>query len=93
MADSIGDALQAAMAHSDAAMVLSDPHLPDCPMVVVNPAFTAVTGYTAEESIGRNCRFLQGADTDPDTTRRIRHCLEAAQGCIEWVVNYRRDGR
>ncbi len=92
MANTIGDALRAAMMHSTAAMVLSDPHLPDCPMVAVNPAFTTVTGYTAEESVGRNCRFLQGARTDPDAVVRIRACLEAGQGCIEWVVNYHRDG-
>ena len=93
MAESIGDALRAAMMHSDAAMVLSDPTLPDCPMIAVNPAFCAVTGYTAEESVGRNCRFLQGARTDPDVAPRIRACLEAAQGCIEWIVNYRKDGK
>jgi PAS domain S-box-containing protein len=93
MADMIGDALRAAMMHSTAAMVLSDPHLPDCPLVAVNPAFTTVTGYSAVESVGRNCRFLQGAGTDPDSAPRIRACLEAGQGCIEWIVNYRRDGR
>ena len=93
MNDPIGGALRAAMMHSTSAMVLSDPHLPDCPMVAVNPAFTTVTGYSAEEAVGRNCRFLQGARTDPDTAPRIRRCLEAGQGCIEWVVNYRKDGK
>jgi PAS domain S-box-containing protein len=92
MTDQIGDALRAAMMHSSAPMALSDPHLPDCPLVAVNPAFTTVTGYTAEESLGRNCRFLQGPRTDPDTAPRIRACIEAGQGCIEWIVNYRRDG-
>ncbi len=92
MADAIGDALRTAMMHSEAAMVLSDPHLPDCPMIMVNPAFTTVTGYSAEEAIGRNCRFLQGTSTDPEAAHRIRACLEAGQGCIEWIVNYRRNG-
>ena len=92
MGDAIRDALQAAMMHSTAAMVLSDPHLPDCPMIAVNAAFTAITGYDAEQSLGRNCRFLQGAKTDPGSTRRIRACVDAGQGCIEWLVNYRRDG-
>ena len=91
-ADAIGEALRAALMHSTAAMVLSDPRLPDCPMIAVNPAFTAVTGYDAEQAVGRNCRFLQGAGTDPDATRRIRTCLEAGQGCIEWLLNYRRSG-
>ena len=92
MRDAIGGALQAAMMHSTAAMVLSDPTLPDCPMVAVNAAFTSITGYEAEEAVGRNCRFLQGARTDPDSTRRIRECIAAGQGCIEWLVNYRRSG-
>ena len=92
MADEIGDALRVAMMHSTAPMVLSDPFLPDGPMVAVNPAFTRVTGYTAEEAVGRNCRFLQGANTDPATAPRIRAALQAGQGCIEWIVNYRKDG-
>lgn len=93
VADKIGDALQLAMMHNTAPMVLSDPHLPDCPMVAVNPAFTRVTGYTSEEAVGRNCRFLQGAQTDPEAAPRIRASLEAGQGCIEWIVNYRKDGK
>ncbi len=93
MTDAIGDALRAAMMHSDAPMVLSDPHLPDCPMVAINPAFTAVTGYDEAFSVGRNCRFLQGPRTDPEAAPRIRKCLEAGQGCIEWIVNHRKDGR
>jgi PAS domain S-box-containing protein len=93
VADKIGDALRVAMMHSTAAMVLSDPLLPDCPMVAMNPAFTRVTGYSFEEAVGRNCRFLQGAQTDPDAAPRIRASLEAGQGCIEWIINYRKDGR
>ena len=92
MRDAIGDALQAAMMHSTAAMVLSDPSLPDCPMIAVNAAFTSITGYAAEQAVGRNCRFLQGPRTDPGSTRRIRACLDAGQGCIDWLVNYRQDG-
>ena len=88
----IREALTAAMLHSRAPMVLSDPALPDCPMIVVNPAFCDLTGYPESEVVGRNCRFLQGPDTDPSSAPRIRACLEAGQGCIEWVANYRRDG-
>ena len=93
MEDEIGKALLVAMMHSAEAMVISDPRLPDCPMVAVNPAFTHVTGYTAEEAVGRNCRFLQGPQTDPEAAPRIRASLEAGQGCIEWIVNYRKDGK
>ena len=61
-------------------------------MVVANRAFAKLTGYPIEEIVGRNCRFLQGGRTDPVSPRRIRACLDAGQGCIEWIVNYRRDG-
>lgn len=88
----IQDALTTAMRHSPAPMVLSDPDLPDTPMVAVNPAFAKLTGYAMDEIVGRNCRFLQGPKTNPVSPPRIRRCLDAGQGCIEWVVNYRRDG-
>ena len=91
-ASEIREALTAAMMHSSAPMVLSDPGLPDCPMVVVNSAFSALTGYSATEVVGRNCRFLQGPNTDRGTAARIRASLEAGHGCIEWILNYRRDG-
>ncbi len=85
-------ALTAIIAHAAEPMVLSDPRLPDHPMIAVNPAFENLTGYKADDVVGRNCRFLQGAGTDPKTPPRIRACLEAQLGCIEWLVNYRRDG-
>ena len=91
-ASAIRDALTTAMAHSAAPMVLSDPHLPDCPMVAVNQAFADLTGYPVEAIVGRNCRFLQGPRTDPLSRDRIRACLQAGTGCIEWLVNHRRDG-
>ncbi len=92
IATEIRDALNAAMQHSAAPMVLSDPHLPDTPMVAVNRAFSELTGYPKEEILGRNCRFLQGPKTDPISPPCIRACLDAGEGCIEWIVNYRRDG-
>jgi PAS domain S-box-containing protein len=85
-------ALTAAIMHSTYPMVLTDPHLADHPMVVVNQAFEALTGYSAAQTVGRNCRFLQGDGTDPNTPARIRACLAAHLGCIEWLVNYRHDG-
>ena len=85
-------ALVSAMMQSGQPMVVSDPHLPDHPMVAVNDAFVALTGYARAETLGRNCRFLQGPDSDPATSARIRRCIAERQGCIEWIVNYRRDG-
>ena len=88
----IREALTTAMLNSTAPMVLSDPHQADCPMIVVNQAFADLTGYDPRDITGQNCRFLQGPKTDPSSPRRIRACLDAGQGCIEWIVNYRRDG-
>lgn len=88
----IREALAAAMQHSTEPMVLSDPHQPDMPMVVANQAFATLTGYPVNEIVGRNCRFLQGPATNKTASPRIRASLDAGQGCIEWIVNYRRDG-
>lgn len=89
----IRDALTTAMMHSAAPMVLSDPSHPDMPMIAVNQAFIDLSGYPRDALIGRNCRFLQGSDTDPAARSRIRACLAQEHGCIEWIVNHRRDGR
>ena len=86
------EALTTAMAHSTAPMVLSDPRIADCPMVAVNKAFGDLTGYRSQELVGQNCRLLQGPKTDLTVRARIRSCLETGEGCIEWIVNYRRDG-
>ncbi len=74
------------------AMALADPNQPDCPLVYVNPAFADLTGYTAEEVVGRNCRFLQGPQTDPAMVARIRHTVAASETFNEEIYNYRKDG-
>ena len=74
------------------ALVVSDAAQDDCPIVYVNQAFTAVTGYTREETVGRNCRFLQGPNTDPEDRRKIREALEAGRDVSVDIVNYRKGG-
>src|SRR4051812_26280646 len=59
-------------------LVITDPRQPDNPIVMVNSAFIELTGYSADEVIGRNCRFLQGPETSPAVVREIRDGL--AQG-------------
>ncbi len=81
-----------AAAASELSFTLSDPHLPDNPLVWVNPAFEEVTGYRADEVLGRNCRFLQGVDTDPATVQRIRSALAAGETFADTLLNYRKDG-
>lgn len=74
-------------------MVVSDPNQPDNPIVLANHAFLDLTGYTAEEVIGRNCRFLQGPDTAPDNVDMLRRALSRDDDYIELeLLNYRKDG-
>ena len=74
------------------AMALSDPNLPDCPLVYVNPAFVKLTGYDSASCVGLNCRFLQGPETDPDAVQRIRQAIRERRSINEEIYNYRRDG-
>ena len=92
MSGRITDALLAAMAHSTEPMSLSDPRLPDHPIVAVNPAFEAMTGYASAEVVGRNCRMLQGPATDGAARQRLRDSIAGGHGCVEWIANHRKDG-
>nr|WP_237482452.1 PAS domain-containing protein [Lichenibacterium sp. 6Y81] len=74
-------------------IAISDPRQPDNPVVFVNDAFCAMSGYEAAEILGRNCRFLQGADTDPETVRRVRLALAAGEPVEADLRNYRKDGQ
>ena len=73
-------------------MVISDPNLPDNPIIYVNKSFEKLTQYTGEFSIGRNCRFLQGEGTDPDAARKLREGIEAREDVSVDILNYRADG-
>ena len=77
---------------AEMSVVFVDPHLPDSPMIYVSDEFEAQTGYSPEEAIGRNCRFLQGPDTNPDTVQAIRHALRAQTRFTIDILNYRKDG-
>ena len=74
------------------ACVITDPRLPDNPIVYVTPEFEAHTGYSKEEVLGRNCRFLQGPDTDPAAIAAIRDAVENMQPLEIAILNYRTDG-
>ena len=73
-------------------MVVSDPRQPDNPIVFVNDSFCRLTGYPREMIVGRNCRFLQGPETDPATVARIREAVRAQQSIEIDIRNHRRDG-
>jgi len=86
-------ALAASVAAAPTGVVISDPNLPDCPIVFANPAFHRITGYPPEEVVGRNCRFLQGPGTDPAAVMAIRQAIAEARPIDIRLVNYRRDGK
>ncbi|MBY6199777.1 PAS domain-containing protein [Maritalea mobilis] len=73
-------------------VVFSDPSLPDNPMIYVSDEFEAQTGYSPEDAVGRNCRFLQGPDTNPHAIEAIRHGLKAETRFTIDILNYRKDG-
>ena len=75
-----------------ASAVFTDPHRTDNPIVYATRAFFSFTGYRPGDVIGRNCRFLQGPETDPDSVARIREALASESELDIVLVNYRRDG-
>lgn len=77
---------------TDLSVVFSDPSLPDNPMIYVSEEFERQTGYAAAEAVGRNCRFLQGPETNPHTVEAIRQGLRAQTRFTIDILNYRKDG-
>ena len=73
-------------------MVVSDPRQPDSPIVLANRAFLDLTGYSAEEVIGRNCRFLQGEGTSKAAADEIRAAIQKEIDFEIEILNYRKDG-
>jgi PAS domain S-box-containing protein len=73
-------------------VLITDPKSPGNPIIYANPAFERMTGYTAVEVAGRNCRFLQGKDTDAAAVSLIRVAIEKEQPCEVELLNYRKDG-
>ena len=73
-------------------MMVSDPRQPDNPIVLANQAFLNLTGYSADEIIGRNCRFLQGPETSAAAIQQIRDDLVAGRDTNVEMLNYRKDG-
>jgi PAS domain S-box-containing protein len=81
-----------AVVATELSFTISDPARDQNPLVWVNPAFTRLTGYDLDEVLGRNCRFLQGPNTDPTSISRIRSALADERPITEVLLNYRRDG-
>ena len=84
--------LGAAVLATPTGIVICDPNLPDCPIIYANPAFYRITGYSDEEVIGRNCRFLQGPGTNPRHIKAMREAIETGKAIDVEIVNHRKDG-
>ncbi|MDX1950919.1 MAG: CHASE domain-containing protein [Verrucomicrobiota bacterium] len=73
-------------------ILITDARQPDNPIIYVNPAFEKMTGYSQEEVMGRNCRFLQGEDRDQEGLKEIRNALHEKREARAVLRNYRKDG-
>ncbi|KAL6963560.1 Phototropin-2 [Sarracenia purpurea var. burkii] len=73
--------------------VISDPRLPDNPIIFASDSFLELTEYTREEIIGRNCRFLQGPETDQGTVSRIRDAIREQREITVQLINYTKSGK
>jgi PAS domain S-box-containing protein len=73
-------------------VVFSDPSVPDNPVIYVSEEFETQTGYAPQEALGRNCRFLQGTDTNPHAVEAIHQGLKAETKFTIDILNYRKDG-
>jgi PAS domain S-box-containing protein len=87
-----GDPFAAAVRATRMPMIVTDPSQYDNPIVFANNAFLKLTGYTRFEVLGRNCRFLQGPETESAAIDRIRDAVRQQVDVRVDLLNYRRDG-
>ncbi|GLT43275.1 hypothetical protein SLA2020_172370 [Shorea laevis] len=73
--------------------VITDPRLPDNPIIFASDSFLELTEYSREEILGRNCRFLQGPETDPATVRKIREAIDSQTEVTVQLINYTKSGK
>jgi diguanylate cyclase (GGDEF)-like protein/PAS domain S-box-containing protein len=81
-----------AMAACADGLGIADATVPDMPLIYVNPAFEQLTGYAANDVLGRNCRFLQRDDNDQAGVAAVRAALQQRTHCVVTLRNYRKDG-
>ena len=78
--------------HETVSFCVSDPDMDDNPVIYVNGGFTILTGYEPPDVEGRNCRFLQGPETDDDDVKHIADAIRRNRDCSVNLVNYKKDG-
>ncbi|KAL5761866.1 hypothetical protein ACOSP7_018130 [Xanthoceras sorbifolium] len=87
----ISSSLHISLGRIKQSFVLTDPHLPDMPIVYASDAFLKLTGYDKHEVLGHNCRFLNGVDTDAATLNQITESIRTERACTVRILNYRKD--
>lgn len=80
------------LARAPLSFVVTNPRVQENPIIYVNEGFTKATGYTRAQSVGRNCKFLQGSGTDPRASKKIRRALDEHREVMIDILNYRADG-
>ncbi|CQR47396.1 Blue-light photoreceptor [Paraliobacillus sp. PM-2] len=86
------DLFKKALDHTKVGLIITDPSLDDHPIIFINQGFINMTGYQAEDIIGKNCRFLQGEETDQMTIDRIREAIKKEEAITVQLYNYKKDG-
>ncbi|CAM9756687.1 unnamed protein product [Choristocarpus tenellus] len=90
--DRSGFLLMKALQSSQPSFCVTDPLLPDNPIVYASEGFIELTGYRRQQVLGRNCRFLQGPDTDPEAVAKIRKGVEEGVDTSVFLRQYKADG-
>jgi two-component system CheB/CheR fusion protein len=91
--NTVQKAVQTLLDSADIGISMSDLSLPDMPLVYVNQGFEKITGYSANDVIGRNCRFLQDDHTDQIQLEIIRAAMKQGKSCTVTLRNRRKDGQ
>lgn len=73
-------------------VTLADPDLDDCPIIYANKAFERLTGYSQDEIIGKNCRFLQGEDREQEARYKIKEAMKNHKEIAVTLRNHKKDG-
>ncbi|NHN41725.1 PAS domain-containing protein [Halorubellus sp. JP-L1] len=90
--DRTGVLTQRALDEAPVGITIADADADDMPLVYTNDAFVDLTGYDRADVVGRNCRFLQGEDSDPDAVAEMRAAIEAETSVTTELANYTADG-
>ncbi|XP_020881306.1 protein TWIN LOV 1 isoform X4 [Arabidopsis lyrata subsp. lyrata] len=89
--DCLSSSLVISLGRIKQSFVLTNPCLPDMPIIYASDAFLTLTGYKRQEVLGQNCRFLSGVDTDSSVLYEIKECILKGQSCTVQILNYRKD--